>query len=81
MCMKATIRIISQTVLANPEDIVNPRLKVYGSAVVNIPEPFGMRDYNVRMSVWMSTYAKILEKDPSALIKISPHYPEPSLPF
>lgn len=81
--IKATIRIISQTELADPTKLPfgDARLKVYGSAEVNIPEPLGLRDYNVRMSVWMSTYARILQKDPSAVIKIVPYVNEPQLPF
>lgn len=81
--MKAEIRIISQTLLADPSKlpIGQPRLKVHGSAVVTMPEPIGLNDWKVCMRVWMDSYARILRQDPSAVIKIVPFVEEPKLPF
>ena len=81
--MKCQIRVISQCVLANADKLPldRARLKVYGSCDVNLPEPVGGRDYLACLTAWMSTYAKVLRDDPSAVIKIVPYVNEPNLPF
>lgn len=81
--MKCEVRIISQTLLDNGDKlpIRGARLKIHGSATVTMPEPIGFRDWHVKMSTWMETYARILRQDPSAVIKIIPFVDSPKLPF
>lgn len=81
--MKVTIRILSQTVLADPKVLpgMTPRLKVYGSTEVTMPEPIQGNDANTLMMRWWYSYQRILKDDPSAVMKIVPHVVEPQLPF
>ena len=81
--MKVQIRIISQTVLANADKLPTKqaRLKVYGSCDVTLPEPFGGRDFYVRLDQWLKSYSRILNEDRSAVIKIVPYVDEMKIPF
>lgn len=81
--MKIRIKIISQLFLANPSQLPsgNVKLKTYFDGDVNLPVPLGGRDYLVCLTSWNSTYARILQKDPSAIMRIMPYVEEQNLPF
>lgn len=81
--IKAQIRIKSQTILAHPEHlpIDKVQLKVYGSVIVNLPEPFGFRDFDAKLLAWIHTYGKHLRDDPSAVLEITPLVNVPELPI
>lgn len=81
--MKVQIRIISQNELANPNTLPlqNARLKVHGSYDVNLPEPLQGNDTNNMLMRWMYAYQRVLVKDPSAQLKITPYLDEKYIPF
>lgn len=76
--MKINIRILSQQVLSENN---TKRLRVYGSADVNLPEPITGNDANTIMMRWWYSYQRILAKDPTAVMKVVPHVLEQNLCF
>ena len=60
---------------------LNPRLHVYGSANFTLHEPYIGNDSHNCLVAWISNYQKILQQDPSAVLKIVPEVVEQPLPF